>query len=175
MTKLPQMDTPEPVAPVMPPPPPVKQPSKLRTYISIGVLVAILAVVLYAVRNNTSAGDLSVGTCFDRPSTSSDFSTVEKHPCTEPHDAEVVLVAEYTESQTFPISLTLDRYLDNACLPAAEAYIGRAAETIDDLKLGLFSPTLDAWSNGERTMTCYVLSVDESKLTKSVKGGAAAS
>jgi hypothetical protein len=178
MTDMPPPNVPEPPAPVAPPemvappppppPAPAKQPSKLRTYLSIGVLVVILGGVLYAVRNNQSAGDLAVGTCFDVP-TASDFSTVEKHECTEAHDAEVVLVAEYTESNTFPISLTLDRYIDDTCLPAAERYVGRAAETIDDLQLGLFSPTLDAWTDGKRTFTCYVMGLEGVKLTKSVK------
>ena len=138
--------------------------------ISIGVLALILGGVLYAVRNSQSAGNLAVGTCFDVP-TASDFSTVEKRECTESHDAEVVLTSESTET-TFPISLTLDRYLDDTCLPAAELYVGRTAETIDDLQLGLFSPTLDAWNDGKRTFTCYVMGVDGAKLTKSVKAGA---
>ena len=182
MTNLPPTDSPEPPPPLppamepplTPPPPPVKKPGKLRSVISVVVLVAILGVVLYAVRNSQNAGDLAVGTCFDVP-TASDFSTVEKHECTEAHDAEVVLVAEYTESDTFPISLTLDRYMDDTCLPVAVAYVGRPAEEIDDLRLGLFSPTLDAWNDGKRTFTCYVTSADDSKLTKSVKVGAAAS
>lgn len=160
--------------PLTPPPPPAKQPGKLRSVISVGVLAVVLGGVLYAVRNNQSAGDLSVGTCFDVP-TASDFSTVEKRDCTAAHDAEVVLVAEYTEGDTFPISLTLDRYIDNTCVPAAEAYVGRPAEEIDDLRLGLFSPTRDAWDNGKRTFTCYAQGVDGAKLTKSVKAGAAAS
>jgi putative regulator of septum formation len=183
MTKLPQMDpvdpTPPPppldaAAPPPPAPPPAKQPSKLRTYISVGVLVAILAVVLYAVRNNTSADDLTVGTCFDRPTSGQDFSTVEKHECTEAHDAEVVFIAEYTGGgDTLPIKLTLDSFISDSCVPAIERYTGRTADAIDDLGLGYISPNDDGWKSGDRTITCYVYNLDESKLTKSVKGAAA--
>lgn len=176
---LPQMDSPQleaspPPPAVMPPPvapPPAKQPSKLRTYVSMGVLVLIIGGILYAVRNNADAGSLTVGTCFDRPTAGQDFSTVEKHECTEAHDAEVIHVAEYT-GDTLPISLTLDRYIDETCLPAVEAYTGKAAEDLGDYQLGLFSPNRDGWDDGERTFTCYILRADEGKMTQSMKGGA---
>jgi hypothetical protein len=163
------MDVPEPPAP-LDPPPPVKQPGKMRTYVSIGVLVVILAGVLYAVRNSQDAGALAIGTCFDVPS-ADDFSTVEKHECTEAHDAEVIHVGELT-GDSYPITLTLDNYIGDMCVPAAETYTGRAAETIEDPELGYFSPTRDAWDDGERTITCYLYDVNEAKLTKSVKAGA---
>ena len=71
---------------VAPPPAPASRPSRRRTYVVIGAIVVFLGIVLFAVRNNQSASDLAVGTCFDRPAGSS-ISTVEKHGCTEPHDA----------------------------------------------------------------------------------------
>lgn len=172
------MDAPPP-PPVMPPPagspadapvaPPARQPSKVRAYVSAAVLVLIIGGILYAVRNNADAGNLAVGTCFDRPSSSEDFSTVEKHECTEAHDAEVILVAEY-EGDTYPISLTLDRYIDETCLPAVLTYTGKAAEDLGDYQLGLFSPNRDGWDDGERTFTCYILRADEGKMTQSMKG-----
>lgn len=178
-TDEPPMDAPAPPPPLMgesvpppvlPPTAPGAKPGKLRAWIPIIVIGAILAVVLYAVRNNQDAGDLAVGTCFDRPSAGQDFSTVETHDCTEAHDAEVILVAEYTESDTFPISLALDRYIDETCLPAALTYTGKPAEDLGDYQLGLFSPNRDGWDDGERTFTCYLLRADEGKLTQSLKG-----
>lgn len=153
--------------PVMPPP--AAKPGRLRALLPIIVIGAILAVVLYAVRNNADAGSLAVGTCFDRPTAGQDFSTVEKSECTEAHDAEVILVAEYT-GETFPISLTLDRYIDETCLPAALSYTGKPAEELGDYQLGLFSPNRDGWDDGERTFTCYLLRADEGKITQSLKG-----
>ena len=81
-----------------PPPPPAAAPpqaSRRRTYIVIAVIVVFLGIVLFAVRDNQSAKDLAIGTCFDRPSGST-ITTVVKHACTEAHDAEVFHVAEYT-------------------------------------------------------------------------------
>jgi Septum formation len=176
MTKLPQMETPEPPPPLgmTPPPPPAKRPSKVRTYASIAVLAVILGGVLYLVRNNTNADDLTVGACFDRPTAGQDFSTVEKHECTEAHDAEVVFIAEYTSGgATLPIKLTLDSFVSDSCVPAIERYTGRSADAIDDLGLGYISPNDDGWKSGDRTITCYVYNLDDSKLTKTVKGAAA--
>ena len=170
MSKLPQMDVPEPPAPLAPPPP-VKQPGKLRTYATFAGLAVAVGLIGYGILNNADAGSLAVGTCMDVPS-SGDFSTVTKHECTEPHDAEVVLVSELT-GDTYPITLTLESFIGDNCVPAVETYTGRAAATINDLELGYFSPTQDAWNDGERTITCYLYDVNEAKLTHSVKAGAA--
>ncbi|HJP89512.1 MAG TPA: septum formation family protein [Candidatus Limnocylindrales bacterium] len=180
MTKLPQMDpvdpTPPPPLDMTPPPPPAKPPSKLRTYISIAVLIVIVGFVLWSVRNKTDADNLKVGTCFDEPAAGKDFSTVEKHECTEPHDAEVVFVTEYTDqSDTLPIKLTMDSFVGDACVPAIELYTGRVAEDIQELGMGYITPNADGWKDGDRTITCYVYNLDASKLTTSVKGAPAAS
>ena len=54
----------------------------------------------------------------------------------------------------------------------ARSLPGKAAEALGDYQLGLFSPNLDTWNNGERTFTCYVLRADEGKLTQSLKAAA---
>jgi hypothetical protein len=171
MTKLPQMDTPEPPAPVAPSTPPAK-PGKLRTYISVGVLVVILGVVLYAVRNNQSADDLAVGTCFDVPTTT-EVSTVEKHPCTEAHDAEVIFTGEYTGGDTYPLAISLTDYLSTTCAQAFESYVGESYDTNTTLDMSYFKPSVDSWNQGDRTFTCYVQDANEAKLSNSVKTGAA--
>jgi hypothetical protein len=174
MTKLPQMDTPEPPEPMAPPPPlapPPAKPSKLRTYISLGVLVVVFAGIFYVIRNNTNADDLKVGACFDRPPSGQDFSTVEQHPCTEAHDAEVIFVAEYTGSTTLPSASDFETYTSDNCVPAAEAYLGKTAENITDMGLGYITPNQSGWDGGDRTILCYVYNSDHSKLTTSVKAG----
>lgn len=186
MTDMPPPNVPEPPAPVAqpemvappppPPPAPAKQPSKLRTYLSIGVLLVIVGGVLYAIRNNQDANDVKAGTCFDFPSaTDDDFSTVETKQCTEAHDAEAILVANYTDGDAFPISLSINRFFEEKCVPAAEAYVGLPFDSILDVEINLFGPTREAWDDGKRQFTCYAESGDGTKLTKSVKGGAAAS
>ena len=168
MTKLPHMDTPEPPAPTDPPPAPPAKPGKLRTYISVGVLALILVGVLWAVRNNQSADDLAVGTCFDVPTTT-EVSTVEKHECTEAHDAEVIYTGEYTGGDTYPLAISVTDYLSTTCAPAFETYVGESYDTNTTLDMGYFKPSLDSWNQGDRTFTCYVHDVNDAKLTNSVK------
>jgi hypothetical protein len=147
----------------------MRQAGRWRRYLILGAIVVFLAVVLWAVRNNQSAGDLAIGTCFDVPSRSSDIATVVRHDCTEGHDAEVFHVAEYTESSGYPITLALDRFVDATCVPVFATYVGTDFDSSTDLTIGYFYPDRDAWNGGDRTFTCYALRDDGGKLTRSVK------
>lgn len=140
----------------------------MRPVIVIGVIVAFLAIVLFVVRNNVSADDLKVGECFTIPNGST-VKTVEKQPCTESHNAEVFFVGEYA-GDSFPIALSLDRYIDESCVPAFETFVGRAVDSEPALSIGYFHPTRDGWDNGDRTITCYVSQPDEGPMTQSLKG-----
>lgn len=142
---------------------------RLRPVIIIGVIVAFLAIVLFVVRNNVAADDLKVGDCFNSPNGTT-VKTVEKHPCTESHNAEVIFVGQYTDGSTYPISLSLDRFIESACAPAFESYVGRVVDSEPALSIGYFHPTRDGWDGGDRTITCYVAQPDESPMTKSLKG-----
>ena len=157
----------QPAQPVAPPAP-AKQ-SRLPLFLILGGIAVFLAVVLYATRNNQSATDLAIGTCFDEPTATTDISTVEKHACTEAHDAEVFHVAEYSES-AYPIQLSIDNFLDTACVPAFETYVGESFDTNETLEMGYFYPNREGWDNGDRTFTCYVVRNDGTKLSQSVKG-----
>jgi Septum formation len=143
------------------------RPGRGRTIIVIGLIVAFLAIVLFVVRNNVSADDLAVGDCFNLPNGST-IKTVEKHPCNESHNAEVIFVGEYTGA-TYPISLSLDSYIEDSCLPAFESYVGRAIDSQPELSLGYFHPTQDGWDSGDRTISCYISQPDESPMTESLK------
>jgi hypothetical protein len=142
----------------------------MRTYVSIAVLVVILGGVLYAVRNNQSAGDLEVGTCFDRPASGDTITTVEKHPCTEAHDAEVMFVGEYPNGDANTPASTISSYIDTTCEPIFASYVGVPVAQSADLSYGWYYPDTDAWNSGERTFSCFVARIDDGKLTKSVKG-----
>ena len=166
-------DTPTPTTPAVGAPaasrPPATRADKLRLFLILGGIVAFLAVVLFMVRNEQSADDLAVGTCFDLPAANTDFSTVTRHDCTDAHDAEVIHVAEFTEAETYPISLTLDRFIEDACVPAFASYTGQDYATTNEFSIGYFYPSRDAWENGDRTVTCYVARQDNAKLTQSIK------
>jgi len=139
-----------------------------RTIVVIGVIVAFLAIVLFLVRNNVSADDLAVGDCFNIPDGVT-VQTVEKHPCNESHNAEVIFVGDYT-GETYPISLSLESFIEDSCVPAFETYVGRAIDTEPELSLGYFHPTREGWDSGDRTISCYISQPDESPMTESLKG-----
>jgi hypothetical protein len=141
---------------------------KLRLFLILGGMVAFLAIVLFLVRDNQSADDLAVGTCFDLPGRDTDISTVTRHDCAQAHDAEVFHVAEYT-GESYPISLSLDSFIEDSCVPVFATYVGEPFDTSEDLTVGYFYPSRDGFDDGDRTITCYVVREDDSKLTKSVK------
>jgi hypothetical protein len=166
-----QSGTPEAPAPPSPVPPvssdvPAK-PGRGRAIVVIGVIVAFLAIVLFLVRNNVSADDLAVGDCFNIPDGVT-VETVEKHSCNESHNAEVIFVGDYA-GDTYPISLSLDSFIEDSCVPAFETYVGRAIDSEPELSLGYFHPTRDGWDSGDRTISCYISQPDESPMTESLK------
>jgi hypothetical protein len=143
------------------------QPGRTRTIVVIGVIVAFLAIVLFVVRNNVSADDLAVGDCFNLPDGVT-VQTVEKHPCNESHNAEVIFVGDYT-GETYPIALSLDSFIEASCVPAFEAYVGRAIDSEPELSLGYFHPTREGWDAGDKTISCYISQPDEGPMTESLK------
>jgi Septum formation len=163
------------VAPATPPPPAAKPPSKIRTYITFGVIAVIVAVLAFAISQNQSASDLAIGQCFDEPANDTGITTVVKHACTEGHDAEVFHVVEYTGGDAYPISLSLDGFIDDTCVPQFATYVGQPYESATEYNLGYFYPDREAWDDGDRTFTCYVSRADDAKLTQTVKSGASPS
>lgn len=156
-------------APPVPAPAPANPPSKIRGYITFGVIAVIVAVLVFFISQNQSAGDLAVGQCFDEPGRDTGITTVVKHECTEAHDAEVFHVVEYTGGDAYPISLSIDSFIDDTCVPVFATYLGQPFETATDFDLGYFYPDRDAWEDGDRTFTCYISRVDGAKLTESVR------
>jgi hypothetical protein len=145
----------------------------MRAVLVIGAIAAFLAIVLYAVKDNTAADDLKAGDCFDLP-TASSVSTVTHHPCTEAHTAEVFHVVEFTGSDMdFPVSFVLSRFVNENCAPAFETYVGTDIDSNADFAVGYFYPDSDGWSNGDRTITCYITRADEGPMTESVKASGA--
>jgi putative regulator of septum formation len=152
------------------PPTGSKPGSRRAGLIAVAILVVPLALILWAVKDNVAADDLKVGDCFNVP-TATTVKTIEHHPCTESHTAEVFHVATYTDSATtYPISLRFDSFANDACTPVFQTYVGADIDSRDDLSVGYFFPTSDGWAKGDRTITCYVAKADESAMTTSVKG-----
>jgi hypothetical protein len=179
MTDQPTPSAPSPAAPGPPAPAPAipapdatRKSGNKRPIIVVGILVAFLAIVLYATRDNTAADDLKAGDCFDVP-TGQTVTTVVHHPCTEAHTAEVFHVVEYSgQEMTTPLTLVIDDFASTACGPVFATYVGKPADAMPDLTINYFYPSVDGWSQGDRTITCYITKTDESSMSASLKGSA---
>jgi hypothetical protein len=124
---------------------------------------------LFRDRLSGNAGELRVGDCFDRVTTET-VEDVQHHPCTESHNAEVVLVASHPAARgaPYPTNTDLDDYVETTCATAVSAYVGPAA-SLDTLNWGIFYPAEDDWAKGERKMTCYLTLLDGAPLARSLK------
>jgi hypothetical protein len=140
-------------------------------------IIAVIGVGAYVLRDRISgnASDLAVGDCFDVPA-SATIEDVQHHPCTDAHDAEVVYVGDHPAPDgAAPLTDEgLQGFVMGTCGGAMIEYVGglQSVETsaeLQDLDLGAIYPTDDDWNGGERTITCYLHSVDGSVLTKSFK------
>ena len=138
------------------------------------VAVIVVAFIVFRDRLPGAASDLNVGECFDQPSTTDDISEVPRQPCNEPHDAEVFLNVDHpaADGEAYPISMTMDRFVQEQCTPAFDTSTGREFETATDYDIGYLQPSRDGWNEGDREITCYVVRSDDAKMTASVRAAA---
>jgi hypothetical protein len=140
-------------------------------------IIGVIALGAFLLRDRISgsAASLAVGDCFDVPA-SETLEDVPHHPCNEAHDAEVVFVGDHPAAEG-AVPLTdddLQAFVMNTCGGALIAYVGglQTVETnaeLQNIDLGVIYPTEEDWNGGERKITCYLHSVDGTKLTKSYK------
>jgi hypothetical protein len=137
----------------------------------LGIRLVIIAVVLvggFVLRDRLSgsARELKVGDCFD-DTTGAEVSEVQHHPCSEAHNAEVVLVADHPAAKdaAYPTD-NFDSY-EQTCSAAAFAYVG--ANAPDNLIYSYYYPLEEDWKKGKRKMICYVTTENLQVLTKSMK------
>ena len=148
-----------------------------RWIIGIG-LVAIISIGVIVFRDALpgGGGDLKVGDCFDVPA-SHEVDHLQHHPCTEAHDAEVILVADFTGSDTYPTAAAFYAWVKTECADIAfRRYVGEAFGARKDIDLGYFPPSKGRWNRDtDRVMICYVTPVASGKVTVSYAKAAPAS
>jgi len=169
--------------PSFPPPEPPKS-RRGSSLIGVGVLVLIIAVIgggiyLFRDRLTSSANELRVGDCIDEPAGLTDIKEVQHQPCSDPHDGEVFAVVTHTAATgaPYPPESEFRDLANDECLPALQTYAGMDLPTLvtQGYDYSAFYPSPEGWDGGQRDVTCYVVNVDGSKMTGSVKAGAAAS
>jgi hypothetical protein len=150
-------------------------------WIVIGVIVlaGVIGGVVFRDRISGNSGDLVVGDCFDAPSAANaptsgvEVGDVQHHPCSEAHLYETFAVLKHPAEKgaPYPGIEVLFAYAETNCLPPFEAYVGLAYDA-SSLSAGSIVPKEDGWKNGQRSITCYVGSADDTPVTGSLKGSA---
>ena len=125
------------------------------------------------------ATDLQVGDCYNEPDPASattnddgkrQVGSVEVVDCEVPHQHEVYNNYKITLS-TFPDSSTMQSQIQTACYSSFEDYVGKSYEKSRYEATALI-PNSDSWAQGNRTITCTLVTKDGSLITGSLKGAA---
>lgn len=151
-------------------------PARNRRGLIVGLIVLLVVVVgvagffLLRDRAPNDVTSLATGECFDRPADSGSISTIQRQPCNEPHDAEVVVALTHPAdaSTAYPVVSGFNDFVSENCIPAFESYTGRTFATESELELGYLQPTITSWADGDRGITCFVYRTDEAKMSSSV-------
>lgn len=158
-----------------PPPPPTKKRGGglIAVVVLIGLIVAIAGgLYLFRDRLTGSAADLAVGDCIDEPAGTTDIKEVQHQPCTDPHDGEVFAIVMHTAAPgaAYPDQSEFRDLAGDECVPLLSTYTGMDLVTFvaAGLDFSAFYPATEAWTNGDRSVTCYVVKTDSSKLTGSL-------
>ena len=125
------------------------------------------------------ATDLQVGDCYNEPDAASDTTnddgkrqvgSVEVVDCEVPHQHEVYNNYKITLS-TFPDSSTMQSQIQTACYSSFEDYVGKSYDE-SQYEASTLTPTENSWAQGDRTITCTLVTKDNSLITGSLKGAA---
>jgi hypothetical protein len=156
-----------------------KRPSWLGAAV-VGVIVVLVVGGFFLFRDRLSndVTSLDVGQCFDTPrDTTQEVSDVQRQPCNEPHDAEVIasLTHPAPAGEPYPVVSGFQDYIQDNCVPAFNTYTGRDFDTDPELDMSFFRPTMSGWNDGDRGFTCFVTRIDHAKMNSSVRVGARSS
>jgi hypothetical protein len=125
----------------------------------LGIVVLIVGgLAVFRDRLSNPATSLQAGDCFDVPSTIT-VSEVQHHPCSEPHDGEALLVANYPAAAgaPYPASADFQSWVETICQPAFTAYVGKPIDEATDVDLAFMRPTQDGWTGkNDRQVICYL-------------------
>ena len=89
-----------------------------------------------------------MGECFDAPTDqTAEVSDVQRQPCNEPHDAEVIasLTHPAPASEPYPVVSGFGDYIQQNCVPVFNSYTGRDCPDAE-LTLSFFRPTPTGWA-----------------------------
>jgi hypothetical protein len=116
-----------------------------------------------------TATDLRVGDCFDlKDPTAEEIEDVAARPCAQAHEFELFFTGSLPEG-AYPPQSVFDAYMQDNCMPAFLAFVGKAYED-SELDVYWLTPTTEAWGQGDRSVQCVVSHPRIHQLTESLKG-----
>lgn len=149
---------------------------RMRRLLGLGVLVVLIgggALVAFVFRDRLSsnASDINIGECVETPALG-EFTDLQHRPCTEPHDGEIFLKANYPDQATLPSDPEFQTFFKNTCLGSAfTTYTGVSYDASQDIDAGYFTPTAKSWPDGDREVICYLTPAAGGTISKSYKAG----
>ncbi len=114
-----------------------------------------------------------VGDCLDLREEDLDAEVVEEFvgvPCAEPHQMEVYANLTVPGGDAYPGDVVLESYSIDGCEAQFAAYTGAPYDTEPLLDYYYFTPVEEGWSQGDRVVTCTLVTVDGSTLVGSMEG-----
>lgn len=124
---------------------------------------------------STDPSRIDVGECFneyvfrDQADFLQEVTTIVG--CDGPHDREAYFRTEYPagEIESYPLDDILRRWAEAACLEEFEAFVG-LEYVLSELEIGAIVPTFEGWTDGDRTVICYVFPDQGGRLRGPVEG-----
>lgn len=120
---------------------------------------------------NLQMNDLRVGDCFDLKDPGAEVvEEVEAKPCTQAHQFEMFHVSNMPDGE-YPSDEQFNAWIEQNCLPAFAAYVGRSFEE-SLLEVLPVTPTEDAWDD-DTSVQCVLAGPEKNEqLTSSLRGSA---
>jgi Septum formation len=116
-----------------------------------------------------TSNDLRVGDCWDMKDPTADtVDNVTAKPCGEAHEYEVFYIASMAEG-AYPNEDAFTTYVNSTCVPAFQAYVGRAYDG-STLEISWLYPGSDGWAGGDRTVECSLYDPNDNHLAGSLEG-----
>jgi hypothetical protein len=100
---------------------------------------------------------LAVGDCFDNPTNTQDIESVTAIPCTQAHNSQVFAKFDLTgDDSNYPAQQDMTRLADGGCNSRTSSI--DKTRTTSDMDIRVLFPEQDAWADGQRTVSCLVVS-----------------
>jgi hypothetical protein len=148
----------------------------------IGLIVIVAGVGWYLSAKRDDSGqisnsgslqvaDLRAGDCFSlKEEDAQEVGEVDAKRCDETHKYEMFHVADMPDGE-YPSDSHMEGFAGQECFPAFAAYVGLAYED-SVLAFIYFTPTGDAWDDGDHSVQCAVYDPGDEQLTASVRDAA---